>query len=498
MSKIGQLSILDLRTQLYDHILRQSEEFFERHRTNFLVSRLIVSCNAIEYAVSANLRDVLRETFRLIGFLTMAIILSWKLTLGTLIIGPIVGIITSKFSKMIRTLSKVSIDGSKELTDAAQETLSNHTIVEAYNSREREMSRFRKVAELIASANLRGGKIISISPSILETVGAFVIVVLLFFGLREINTGALSAPEFFGFLFYLFSSYDPMRKISRQHNELSKAFAAAKDVWQVMDESSELPEKPNAKTVDGLADSIELNDVSFGYKRDKRPVIDGISLKIPKGKTIALVGESGGGKSSLIKLIQRLYDPTDGKILWDGIDLRDIDLTSLHKQIALVTQETVLFNETIRYNITYGKPDATETEIKDAARIAFADKFIEEFAEKYETPVGERGSNLSGGQRQRIAIARAVLVNAPVIILDEATSALDTESEQLVQKALNNLMQDHTAIVIAHRLSTIRRADMICVLEMGRIVEYGTHDELIVIGGKYKQLYDLQFLPLET
>ncbi|MBK9439248.1 MAG: ATP-binding cassette domain-containing protein [Chloracidobacterium sp.] len=254
-----------------------------------------------------------------------------------------------------------------------------------------------------------------------------------------------------------------------------------------------MPEKPNAADLPILSDAIRLNGVSFKYRNSDRQILENIVLEIPKGSMIALVGESGGGKSSLIKLIQRLYDPTSGSITWDGIDLRDARIVSLKRMIALVTQETVLFNDTVAYNISYGKPDATQQEIENAARVAFAHEFIEQMPDGYDTQVGERGTMLSGGQRQRIAIARAVLVNAPVLILDEATSALDTESERLVQRALGNLTHDKTSIVIAHRLSTIQRADRIVVMERGRVVESGTHSELLAASGRYKTLYEIQF-----
>jgi subfamily B ATP-binding cassette protein MsbA len=252
-------------------------------------------------------------------------------------------------------------------------------------------------------------------------------------------------------------------------------------------------EKENAVVLQPLKSEIRLDHVTFNYQNGEKQILRDIDLTVPKGSVVALVGESGGGKSSLIKLVQRLYDPVKGSILWDGTDLREAQVLSLKKQIALVTQETVLFNDTIFYNISYGKPEATQAEIAEAARIAFADEFIEGLPNKYDTVVGERGILLSGGQRQRIAIARAVLLNAPVLILDEATSALDAESERLVQKALSNLMQDRTSIVIAHRLSTIRRADKIVVMEKGRIIETGSHAELLEKGGVYRRLYELQF-----
>lgn len=493
MAKIGQAAVLDLRRQLYDHLLSQPAAFFERHRTNYLVSRLVVSCAAIEQAVSANLRDVLRESLILIFLLGAAFYLNWRLLLGALIIGPILAYLTTKFSKRLRRFAEELYEGNKLLADTAQETLSNQTIVKAYSAEPRERQRFDRAARVIAKANLRSFRLAAMSPPIIEIVGYLALLVLLYFGLREISAGRLLAAEFFGFMYFLFRSYDPMRKISRQHNEISKAFAAAKDVWDVLDETEVLPERKGAVDLKPLKDKIEFRDVSFRYQNDDKTIIDNLSLTVAKGSVVALVGESGSGKSSLIKLVQRLYDPSNGAILWDDTDLRDAKIGSVHRQIALVTQETVLFNDSVKYNISYGKPDATDEEVREAARIAFADDFIEELPDGYDTLVGERGTLLSGGQRQRIAIARAVIVDSPVLILDEATSALDTESEMLVQKALENLMRNRTSIVIAHRLSTIRKADKIVVMDRGRIVETGTHSELLSRGGKYRRLHDLQF-----
>jgi len=493
MAKIGQAAVLNMRQELYAHLLNQSSSFFERHRTNYLVSRIVTSCSAIEISVASNMRDILRESFMLVFFLAAAFYYNWRLMLGALITAPIIGVLTAKFSKALRKLSEEFIESNKLLSDTAQETLTNQTIVKAYSAERHEQSRFTEVARRIAHAHLRSGKIAAISPPTIEFIGTVAVIVLFYFGLREINSGRMEAAQFFTFLAFLFRSYDPMRKLSRQHNQIVQALAAAKDVWDILDETDALPEKSNAVELESLREKIELKNVSFNYQDESKTVVRDLNLEIPKGTMVALVGESGGGKSSLIKLIQRLYDPTTGAIFWDDIDLRDAKILSLKKQIALVTQETVLFNDTIRYNISYGNPNATNEEIREAARIAFADGFIEELSDAYDTLVGERGIFLSGGQRQRIAIARAVLVNAPVLILDEATSALDAESERLVQKALANLMQNKTSIVIAHRLSTVRRADKIVVMERGRIIEIGTHGELLSRGGTYKRLYELQF-----
>ena len=493
MARIGQSAVLKLRQDLYSHLLAQSATFFERHRTNYLVSRLVSSAAAIETAIVATVRDMLRESFTLVAFLAASFFYSWRLTLGSLVIAPIIAFLTAKFGKALRNLARESLEGSKELTDTAQEALSNQRIVKAYRAEKREADRFTEVARRIVRANLRSASIAGASPPTIELVGIFFVVLLLYFGQREILAERMNTAQFVTFLFFLFRSYDPMRKLSRLQNSLEQALAAAQHVWEVMDEHAEIIERPNAGALAPLKNEIELRNVSFGYANESRSVLSDINLKIKAGTMVALVGESGGGKSTLTKLFPRFHDPTSGEVLWDGVDLKDTTLESLRKQIALVTQETVLFNDTVRHNIAYGKPDATDREIEEAALIAFAHDFIREMPDGYDTIVGERGIFLSGGQRQRLAIARAVLVNAPVLILDEATSALDAESERLVQQAIANLVRDRTTIVIAHRLSTVRRADVIVVMEAGQIIEMGTHTELLSKGGQYRKLYELQF-----
>lgn len=493
MARVGQSSVLKLRQDLYSHVLAQSASFFERHRTNYLVSRLVTSAAAIEVAVTATLRDMLRETFTLIAFLAASFYYNWRLTLGALLIAPIIAVLTARFGRSLRNLARESFEGNKRLTDTAQEALANQNIVKAYRAEEHERGRFSAVAREIVRANLRSAKIASLSPPTIEMIGVIAVVVLLFFGQREIMAGRMNAAQFLTFLFFLFRSYDPMRKLSRLQNSMEQALAAARHVWEVMDEHAEIPEKQNAVELKPLAREIELRDVSFGYANETKSVLREIKLLVPAGTMVALVGESGGGKSTLTKLLPRFHDPLEGAVLWDGTDLRDARLDSLRRQIALVTQETVLFNDTVRNNIAYSRLDATDAQIEEAARVAFAHDFIRELPAGYDTLVGERGIFLSGGQRQRLAIARAVLADAPVLILDEATSALDAESERLVQRALANLIRNRTTIVIAHRLSTVRRADKIVVMERGQIVETGTHTELLARGGIYHRLYELQF-----
>src|SRR6476659_1148124 len=493
MARIGQSAVLKLRQDLFSHLLAQSATFFERHRTNYLVSRLVSSAAAIEIAVTSTIRDMLRESFTLIFFLGASFFYSWRLTLGALVIAPVIAVLTAKFGKALRNLARESFEGSKQLTDTAQEALANQGIVKAYRAEKRESDRFTDVAKRIVRANLRSASIAGASPPTIEMIGILFVVLLLFFGQREIIAGRMNTAQFVTFLFFLFRSYDPMRKLSRLQNSMEQALAAAHHVWEVMDEHATIQEKPGADDLPSLKKEIELRNVSFGYANESRSVLREVSLKIAAGTMVALVGESGGGKSTLTKLLPRFHDPRDGAVLWDSIDLRDATLKSLRQQIALVTQETVLFNDTVRHNIAYGKPDATDVEIEEAALIAFAHDFIREMPEGYDTIVGERGIFLSGGQRQRLAIARAVLVNAPVLILDEATSALDAESERLVQRAIGNLVRDRTTIVIAHRLSTVRRANVIVVMEAGRIIEMGTHAELLSQGGQYRKLYELQF-----
>src|SRR5437764_3225209 len=363
MAYIGQSSIMRLRQELYTHILSQSASFFERHRTHYLVSRLISSAAAIEAAVSITLRDILREGFTLIAFMATSFYVSWRLTLGSLVIAPPVAGLTVRFGKSLRKLARESLEGSKYLTDTAQEALANQSIVKAYRGESREQGRYTVVSKRVRRANLRSSSIAGMSPPIIELIGVLFIAVLLFFGEREIRLGRMDLAQFLLFIVLLLRSYDPMRKLSRLQNAMSQALAAAQHVWEVMDENAAIPEKANPINLAPLRTEIEFQDVHFGYANEARPVLRGVSLTVPAGRMVALVGESGGGKSTLTKLLPRFHDPSAGTVLWDGVDLRDAKLQSLRRQIALVTQETVLFTDTVRYNISYGRPDAADEQI---------------------------------------------------------------------------------------------------------------------------------------
>jgi subfamily B ATP-binding cassette protein MsbA len=397
MARVGQEAVVKLREDMYAHLHAQSADFFERHRTNYLVSRLVGAAASIEVAVSQTVRDMLRESFTLMFFLAASFYYSWRLALGSLLIAPVIGVLTARFGRSLRNLARESFEGSQSLVDTAQEALANQTIVKAYVAEEREHRRFSIVAQQIKRANLRTAKINGAAPPTIEMIGVFAVAILLFFAQREIISGHLNAAQFVTFLFFMFSSYDPMRKLSRLHNGMEQALAAARHVWEVMDEHAEMREKPDAVTLSPLREGIELRQVQFNYNNAERSILRDISLHIPAGQMVALVGESGGGKSTLTKLIPRFHDPTGGALLWDGVDLRDARVHTLRRNIALVTQETVLFNDTVRYNISYSRPDAGATEIEEAARVAFAHDFIMELPSGYETVVGERGIFLSGG-----------------------------------------------------------------------------------------------------
>ncbi len=501
MSYIGQNVIADVRAALYDHIIRQSAPFFTRRPTNELTAHLMSDAALVERAVSDTLRDLLRESVSMIVYLVLLFKFNWRLASAILLLAPPIAYMTTAFNRRLRRYLNSRQESGAEMLDVAQEAISSQRVVKAFGMEDYESERFRKTARKQMRDQLRAMRIYFFSPIVLETVGIVAVACLLLYAQRSIGGGQMSLGEFVAFLFCMFKSYDPIRRLSRLQHDMQQGLASASRIFRLMDEQMEMRDKPGAIGLGRFSRAIEFRNISFSYGAGfNLPVLEGVSFKVSAGEMVAIVGQSGAGKSTLTNLIPRFYDVSEGAVLIDGHDIRDLKLASLREQIALVTQEVHLFNDTVRSNIAYGAHGRNDNEVKirEAARAALADEFIRKLPDGYETEIGERGLILSGGQRQRLAIARAILKDAPILILDEATSALDTESEMLVQQALNNLMAGRTTIVIAHRLSTVRRADRIVVMDAGRIAEMGTHFELLEHGGIYRRIYELQFAEEEV
>jgi ATP-binding cassette, subfamily B, bacterial MsbA len=406
----------------------------------------------------------------------------------------------ARIGRDVRRTTRRGQDKLADIQNILHETITGNRIVKAFNMEFWELLRFRQAAKRLFRANLRLVRAQAITSPLMDFIGAVAIALLLWVGRNEIGHGAMQVGTFLAFIVALFKLYDPIRRFGTYYNNFQQASGASAAIFSFMNDQDEVPEAKHPKALKGFKDSIVLDKVSFSYKDQesdvRRVVLDDINLTIQRGEVVALVGPSGGGKSTLVNLIPRFFDVTGGRILIDGIDVRDVSLASVRTLIGKVTQETILFNDTVRNNIAYGQPDVPFSQVTSAARAALAHDFIEGMPEKYDTVIGEKGFRLSGGERQRLAIARAILKNAPILILDEATSALDAESESLVQAALGNLMAGRTVIVIAHRLSTVRRATRIAVLEHGRITAIGSHDELLQSSPTYQKLYRLQFMDI--
>jgi len=501
MSHIGQGVITDVRSSLYDRIIRQAAPFFSRHSTNELTAHLMSDAALVERAVSDTLRDMLRESVSLLVYLALLFKFNWRLASALLLLGPPVAYLVINFNQRLRYYINSRQQSGAEMLDVAQEAISSQRVVKAFGMEDYESRRFSGAARKQMRDQLRAMRIYFLSPIVLETVGIVSFAALLIYAHRNITAGHMTLGAFAAFLVAMFKAYDPIRRLSRLQHDLQQGLTSASRIFKIMDEQVEMRDKPDAISLESFSRQLEFRDVSFSYGSGfDLPALENISFKVRAGEMVAIVGQSGAGKSTLTNLIPRFYDPGAGAVLVDGHDLRDLKIASLRSLIAVVTQETHLFNDTVRANIAYGSFGANNDDeaIGRAARAALADEFISRLPKGYNTVIGERGLILSGGQRQRIAIARAILKNAPILILDEATSALDTESEMLVQEALNNLMAGRTTIVIAHRLSTVRRADRIVVLDAGRVAEIGSHQELLRLNGIYRRLYDLQFAEEEV
>jgi len=494
MSDVGQRVVMDVRNGLFRHMLNQSAAFFARRTSGQLMSRITNDVGQIQQAVSETIGDLLRESLALVAYVGLLFHYDAKLALVFLTGAPLVMYPLARLGKRLRKTSRRSQEELEHLSHVSAEAFTGHRIVKAFATEGQEAGRFAKAAERLFRANMKVTAALSALPAIMEVLGGVGMAAALWYGVKEIADGLLTPGEFTSFFAALFLMYGPAKKLSRVNANLQQATAASERIFEILDMHSEVVDRPGAVPMPRLAHSIEFRDVVFNYDDDRtRKILRGVSLKVPAGEMVAIVGRSGAGKTTLVNLLPRFYDVTGGAITIDGVDIRDVTLASLRAQIGIVTQETVLFDDSIAANIAYGSPGANQDAIESAARAAHAHEFISAMPSGYGTVIGERGQRLSGGQRQRLAIARALLKNSPILILDEATSSLDSESEHLVQEALANLMANRTAIVIAHRLSTVRRANLIVVLERGRVVEGGRHEDLLARpGGAYAKLYAMQ------
>ena len=494
MSFVGQHVVMDLRKLLYRHVLNQSMGFFAVTSTGRLMSRMNSDVEQVQEAVSTAVADLFREVVLLLALIGWVFYMDWRLALLALAIAPAAMILTLAMGRRIRQASTRSRETVASLSDLLQQSITGMRIVKAFGMERHEEDRFRSSVESLFSANMKAARILFLNSPVMEFLGVACFIPLLYYADSRIKGNTLTLGLLSGMLFALFSMYDPIRKLSRLHVQFQHALASASRITELLDTHVEIHDRAGARELTGVQDTVEFRDVSFEYHRStsQKSILKNIDLKVQQNQVVALVGSSGSGKTTLVGLIPRFYDVTSGAVLIDGIDVRDYSQSSLRRNIAIVTQDTFLFNDTVRANIAYGDIHASAERMVAASRAALAHDFIMHMPQQYETRIGERGQRLSGGERQRICIARAILRDAPILILDEATSALDSESEQLVQQALTNLMRDRTTFVIAHRLSTIRSADLIVVIDKGRILERGTHDGLLEANGLYSRFFRLQ------
>jgi subfamily B ATP-binding cassette protein MsbA len=493
--------ITDLRNRLYDTILQRSIAFFSRHSTGTLVSTVVNDVEKVQVTLTIALAEFLQQLFTLVFLIGAVILLGHKLAWVLLIFVPFVIVSAGKIGRRVRTTTRKGQDKLADIQNILHESIAGNRIVKAFGMENWESSRFRAAARKLFRANLKSVAVQSVSSPLMDIIGALAIALLLWVGRNQINSGAMTPGVFIAFIIAVFRLYDPVRKMAFFNNSFQQALGASQEIFRFMDEQDDIQERPGAIALPAFRERVRFENVTFSYtgaNGSEPEILHNVNLETRSGEVVAVVGSSGAGKTTLVNLIPRFFDVTAGAIRIDGHDIRDVTLASLRAQIGVVTQETILFNDTVRNNIAYGQPHVTEESVIEASKTALAHDFILRLPEGYDTMIGERGLRLSGGERQRIAIARALLKNAPILILDEATSALDTESESLVQGALQNLISGRTVFVIAHRLTTVRHADRIVVLEGGKITDSGTHEDLLTRLGTYRKLYELQFMDVDS
>ncbi|HOR62975.1 MAG TPA: lipid A export permease/ATP-binding protein MsbA [Smithellaceae bacterium] len=491
MSSIGLRIVTDLRNKLYEQIQKQSLSFFAEHPTGLLMSRITNDVQAVQTASSEAITALVKDTFMLIALVGVIFYMDWKLALIAMVVFPLTIYPISRFGKKMRKVTTSSQITMGTLNSLLQETISGTRIVKAFCMEKYESERFAAENERLFKYSMKAVSVNAISSPLMDFLGGLGIAAVITYGGYNVVQGHSTPGTFFSFIAALLMLYEPIKRLTNVNNTINQGVAGAERIFSVIDRTPDIEDRPGAVALPKISRGIDIENVTFCY--ETTPVLKNINLSIKAGEVIAFVGMSGGGKTSLVNLIPRFYDVTEGRILIDGHDIRDVSLQSLRGQIAIVTQQTILFNDTVRNNIAYGDIRKTDEDIYNAARAANAHDFILRLPNGYDSNIGELGTKLSGGEKQRISIARALLKDAPILILDEATSSLDTEAEIEVQEALDNLMRGRTTLVIAHRLSTIRNADRIIALVNGEIVEEGNHDALMEKKGEYYRLYNLQF-----
>ncbi len=493
MRSVGQRIITKLRYELYEHINRMSMSFFERIPSAVLMARITNDVKNLSSVSSGVIADFVRQVSTLVALLVVVFWRDYKLAMVSILVVPLTGVPISKIGSRLRRLSRKRQEKIAEINTLLQETFTGTKIVKAFCMEEVENKKFHKLNQRLYHLIMKSVRVDEITTPLMELIGSLGLAIVIWYGGYQVLRGETTPGTFFSFMAALLMMYKPITKLTKMNNTVQEAMASAERVFSILDTPQEIEDNRNAIEFTGLKKKIEFRNVSFQYNSNDGLVLRDINLEIIKGNMVALVGISGAGKSTLADLIPRFYDVTSGNILIDETDVREYTVKSLRRNIGIVTQESILFNDSVAYNIAYGRPDCSQEEIVEAARAAYAHDFIMQLPQGYDTIIGERGCRLSGGQRQRLAIARALLKDPDILILDEATSDLDTESEYYIQKALDNLMKTRTTLVIAHRLSTITNADEISVFNDGRIVDIGRHEELIKRGGTYRDLFEKQF-----